>query len=150
MAVTLRWRVGIIVAVFTMAVAISQFTSGDNLVTYCMNYSTYGHCDMRVEKVSSKATRERGLSGRKTITKNTGMLFVFEQPGVQCIWMKDMKFPIDIVWLNSTGLVIKVEANVSPDSFPKSFCQSDALYVLETAAGASNLPWILLGMTVKI
>jgi len=64
------------------------------------------------------------------------MLFVFENPGIHGIWMKDMKFPIDIIWLDKDMSVISKELNVSPDTYPQVFYPSrEAYYVLEVKAG---------------
>ena len=43
----------------------------------------------------------KGLSFRNTLNANQGMLFPFHTPGDYSFWMKDMKFPLDILWINS-------------------------------------------------
>src|SRR3989338_1806519 len=79
---------------------------------------------------------QQSLSGRSGLAEGEGMLFVFPQDGKYGFWMKDMRFSIDILWLNASGMVVYMAQNVSPDSFPKSF-ESDvpARYVLELPAG---------------
>jgi uncharacterized membrane protein (UPF0127 family) len=52
-----------------------------------------------VELATSSLTQARGLSGRTGLGENAGMLFLFNKPGVQNFWMKDMQFPIDIIWI---------------------------------------------------
>ena len=47
----------------------------------------------------TEASRIQGLSGTPSLSPNGGMLFDFEADGAHGIWMKDMKYPIDIVWL---------------------------------------------------
>jgi uncharacterized protein len=67
-----------------------------------------------VEVADEEEEREKGLSNRKTLGENEGMLFVFEYPTIPVFWMKDMKFPIDIVWI-SEGKVIGWVSNVLPE-----------------------------------
>jgi len=73
------------------------------------------------------------------------MLFVFQQPGRYGFWMIGMKFPIDIIWLDSNGTVTHIEHSLAPcpPNPLNLFCptyspERDSLYVLETVAGFSN------------
>lgn len=80
--------------------------------------------------------RNQGLSGFKGLLKNEGMLFVFDVPDNVGFWMKDMLFPIDIVWIDSDMKVVSFKENVSPDTFPQIlYPNTPALYVLEVTAG---------------
>ena len=67
-----------------------------------------------------------------------GMLFVFERPSRQCMWMKDMKFNLDMIWLSPSRKVLRILKDVSPDSYPKGFCADDTSYVIELNSGASD------------
>jgi len=66
-----------------------------------------------VDVASTEAAQEQGLSGRDSLALDHGMLFVFPAAGSYGFWMKDMKFPIDIVWVSS-GTVVGWEADVDP------------------------------------
>jgi uncharacterized protein len=85
-------------------------------------------------------SRTKGLSGRDSLAPNEGLLFVFDREGYQGFWMKEMNFPIDIVWLNKDKKIVHIEHNVSPDTYPKIFNPNNefnnekSLYVLETNA----------------
>jgi uncharacterized membrane protein (UPF0127 family) len=82
------------------------------------------------------AERVQGLSGREVLEHEEGLLFIFDQPGEYGIWMKDMRFPIDVVWLDAQGRVVHTEANVPVGSYPKSYrTPLPASYVLEINAG---------------
>ncbi len=82
-------------------------------------------------------TRVRGLSGSAPLAEDRGMLFVFERDGHHSIWMKDMRFSLDIIWISRFGSVAHVERNVHPDTYPKPFVPAKpAKYVLEIPAGA--------------
>ncbi len=84
----------------------------------------------------SSEERARGLGGRESLSKDQGMLFVFSEPSQYCFWMKDMNFSIDMVWLDKDKKVTTIASNVTPESYPKSFCpKGEAKYVLEVPAG---------------
>ena len=85
---------------------------------------------------ATEAERERGLSGRQSLPKDSGMLFVFQSAGVYGFWMKDMNFPIDMVWIGADKKVSGVAPGVSTSSYPQIFYpQAPVLYVLELASG---------------
>ncbi len=91
--------------------------------------------EYRLELADTPETRTLGLSGRGTMASDRGMVFVFDTPTEACFWMKDMRFPIDIIWLNESRKVTQVRSDVSPESYPKSFCADDTRYVIELHAG---------------
>lgn len=106
---------------------------------------------IQVEVAQSKASRELGLSGRPSMGNDEGILFVFDAPGKYGFWMKDMNFPLDIIWINESGLVVDIERNLTPDSYPKTFINEvDASYVLEINAGLAKEFGLFLGSKVKI
>lgn len=79
--------------------------------------------------------RDLGLSGRTSLSEDTGMLFIFDKAGNYGFWMKDMNFPIDILWISSSSKIIGIEKNLATSTYPKSFgSKYKALYVLEVPA----------------
>ena len=85
----------------------------------------------------SDKERERGLSETSELKPNRGMLFVFEENGFWGIWMKDMRYPIDILWLNERKEVVYIEENIAPDTYPRVFApRVPARYVIELRAGS--------------
>lgn len=100
---------------------------------------------LSVDISDSDCKRVLGLSG-KTSLNEEGMLFVFNEVGNHGFWMKDMNFPIDILWIGTDYKIIGIENNVSPDSYPKSFGETYlAKYVLEVQANFSLKNKIKLG-----
>jgi hypothetical protein len=93
----------------------------------------------QVEVADTEALRERGLSGRRSLPAGQGMLFIFDAPGSWGIWMKDMRFSLDIMWAREDGTIITVVPNVSPDTYPLVLYPQtpDAKYVIEVPAGAA-------------
>ncbi len=85
---------------------------------------------------STVQERERGLSGTESLPEDSAMLFTFDKPDFYGIWMKDMKIPIDIFWLDENYKIIHIEENISPQTYPKVFLPPEkSTYVLETNAG---------------
>ena len=99
---------------------------------------TIGSNHYELEVADTDAARAQGLGGRVGMARNHGMLFAFPNQGVRCFWMKDMQFPLDMIWLNAEQRVIKVERNVSPDTYPHPFCASTAQSVIELNAGEAK------------
>ena len=99
---------------------------------------TIGGQSFLKEVVDNDNTRAKGLSGRDAIASHAAMVFVFDAPDMRCFWMKDMKFPIDIVWVNADKVVVAIEPSVSPSSYPTNFCHADAQYVVEVKAGTAR------------
>ncbi len=109
-----------------------------------------GGVDVRVEIADNDRERSLGLSGREALLPGTGMLFVFDASGSYNFWMKDMKFPIDIIWIDEDALVVWIEKNVSPNTFPKTFTSTQpAKYVLEVPAGFADRHEIRIGSVVQ-
>ena len=97
---------------------------------------TIGSQTFPVEIAKTAKQHERGLSGRTSLEQNHGMLFVFDQPTVPKFWMKDMRFAIDILWLDENYKILGIERNITPDTYPKTFEPPVAVqYVLETNPG---------------
>ena len=90
-----------------------------------------------------------GLGGRNDLNE-AGMLFIFPEVGKHGIWMKDMRFAIDIFWLDENFWIIKVEKNTSPDTFPKTFYPEEPVkYVFETKSGFAENWGLKVGDTLS-
>lgn len=92
----------------------------------------------QLEVVTTEQAKSQGLSDRVGMARNHGMLFQYANQGTRCFWMKDMHFPLDIIWLNAQNQVLKIESNVSPDTYPHPFCASPAQNVIELNAGEAR------------
>jgi uncharacterized protein len=95
--------------------------------------------------------REKGLSGTDKLAENEAMLFVFDREATWKIWMKDMKYPIDIVWINSKKEVVHTVRGAEPDSYPSRYFipPRNASYVLEIPEGSVNKYGINVGKKVN-
>lgn len=95
---------------------------------------------IKVRIADTEKEREDGLSGFPSLPDDQGMLFIFPTAGNYPFWMKDMSFPLDIIWLKSTNAqtfqVVGVKADFTPDSYPAEYApKGDADAVLEINSG---------------
>ena len=105
---------------------------------------------IRIELADTPEERIKGLSGREKLDENSGLLFVYEELGIYGIWMKDMNFSIDVIWLDKDYRVIDIASDVQPDSFPEVFEPgAPALYILEVNAGFAQRNGIKTGDDLK-
>lgn len=69
----------------------------------------------RLEIAHTDAELSKGLGKRNDLCSECGMLFLFDIRGKYAFWMKDMRFPIDIIWILDDEVVF-VEHNIQPES----------------------------------
>jgi uncharacterized membrane protein (UPF0127 family) len=82
--------------------------------------------------------RVKGLSNVDKIDPNGGLLMAFDSDGTHGIWMKNMNFPLDIIWLDKNEKVIYIVKNAPPEDPVATIyaSKSPARYVLELPAGS--------------
>jgi len=107
---------------------------------------------LQVEVMVNDEDRAMGLMFRPSLAEDRGMLFIFEQPAFHGIWMKNCKFPIDILWLDDQRKVVHLAENVPPckaEPCPVYEPLRRASYVVELNAGAARREKALLGASVS-
>ena len=93
---------------------------------------------------ANDATRGRGLSGRRTLGRNEGMLFLYPNQGVRSFWMKDCHVDLDVLFLDARGCVINVVTLLAPVAgtqeldLPLAVSERPAATVLELPAGTAR------------
>ncbi len=116
-------------------------------------HASLGGVVLVLEVADTEDLRARGLSLHKTLAPNEGMLFVFPEDGLHGIWMKDMLFSIDILWLDRDYRIVDVRVQSSPASYPEVFVPSIPVrYVLELQSGFFELHGLKKGdklLTIK-
>jgi len=93
-----------------------------------------------------------GLMFRPSLPENRGMLFLFEHPRLSSFWMKNTLIPLDLVFLDETGAVVDVIANVQPcaaDPCPNFPPSTPAMAVLEINAGGATAHDIEVGSSIQ-
>ncbi len=95
--------------------------------------------------------KQKGLGGRDTMAPGEGMLFVFNRPARWRVWMRGMKFGLDILWLSEDGTVIDLKRTVYPESYPDVFePERPAKYILEVLTGFSEANGIEKGTKIDL
>jgi uncharacterized membrane protein (UPF0127 family) len=98
----------------------------------------------------TSAEQELGLGQRASLPADEGMLFVFDTPNYYAFWMKDMSFPIDMIWLDADYRIVYIASNVSPATYPHTFSPpAPSSYVLETNAGYAQKNNLSIGETLN-
>lgn len=72
-----------------------------------------GDSRLMVEVVETLPAQRQGLSNRDNLPANGGMLFVYRGKNIRNFWMKDMRFPLDVLWL-AAGRVVGLQENIPP------------------------------------
>ena len=146
---------GAIVAVFALIVGLelshfgNLFDSGN--ITAPAHTLTLAGARVSVTLAQTPAEQERGLGGRDSLGQGEGMLFVFPQDGAYAFWMKDMRFSIDIIWLDSYGKVVYVVPDLSPATYPRSYASpTPARFVLEVPAGWAAAHQVRVGDRARL
>lgn len=111
-----------------------------------------GGVTVRTDVAETAADRERGLAGRLALEELEGMLFLFDTSAPHAFWMKGMKMPIDIIWIDD-GKIVDIAADVPPSSdvSPPLYTPSrPANRVLEVSAGFAKRHGLIVGTPVTI
>lgn len=94
-----------------------------------------------IEIAEDDAARAHGLMERESMPADHGMLFVFQDDAPRAFWMKNCKFPQDMLFFDSQQRLISVQRNVPPcvaDPCPAYSSGAPARYVLELNAGQAD------------
>ncbi|WP_341678513.1 DUF192 domain-containing protein [Niveibacterium sp. SC-1] len=86
------------------------------------------------EIAATPAERERGLMFRENMPPNRGMLFVFDEEGRHCMWMKNTPLPLSVAFLDAGGRILNVE-DMRPRTEDSHCAAGDARYALEMNDG---------------
>jgi uncharacterized membrane protein (UPF0127 family) len=135
----LRLTLGAIIGVFLLF-ALSVTVHGPDVSQKYANVYLGGE-EFLMQVANTPKAREQGLSDTKRLNEKEGMIFSFDTPDPACFWMKDMEYNLDIIWLDANQRVLHIENDLSPSTYPNSYCSPEpATYVLEVnGATVKNL-----------
>lgn len=111
-----------------------------------------GNTTIEVELADTQSARIKGLSGRTSLGNKEGMLFIFPEKSVQKFWMKEMKFPLDIIWIDGeriAGIVYGVEPETG-DQLTIYSSPEPVDKVLEVNAGTALAKGIKVGDVITL
>jgi uncharacterized membrane protein (UPF0127 family) len=108
---------------------------------------------VRAEIADTPDRRQTGLMFRDRLLDNEGMLFIFEQAMPYRFWMKNCRFPIDILWMDEQKVIVYIAENVPPckgDPCPTYGPEDVASqFVLELMAGEAKRKELVIGQVLK-
>ncbi len=110
-----------------------------------------GRVTIDVEVARNVEEQAKGLGGRSSLKKGTGMVFPYDGPEPRAFWMKGMLIPLDILWIRG-GKIVAIEAKIPPPSpgAPLAVYSHVADLVLEVPAGYAHEMGIRVGQQVRV
>jgi hypothetical protein len=103
-----------------------------------------------VELATTPEARQLGLMYRERLDPGSGMLFIFPRVAPQSFWMHNTKIPLDIVFIDEAGKIVRVYANATPYSETSLPSEAPVRYVLEVPGGYCAQNDIRQGDTVRV
>ena len=94
----------------------------------------FGDCTLKVRVALTESERANGLMGAPSLGEDEGMLFVFEEAGIQCFWMKNTLIPLSIAFLDESGKIINLD-EMKPQSLESHCSKKPVRFVLEMNTG---------------
>jgi uncharacterized protein len=91
---------------------------------------------------------KKGLMFRHKVRENTGMLFVYSEPQVVRMWMKNTLVPLDMLFIDERGVIVTIAQNARPRSLETISSDQPVIAVLELTGGITKLHKIAVGDTV--
>ena len=89
---------------------------------------------LKVELALSEEQRERGLMYRKQLGHDEGMVFVFDEPAYQSMWMKNTLIPLSVAFLDADGRILNI-LDMQPETLDTHTSAGPARYAIETNIG---------------
>ena len=131
----LKFILIIVVIIIVYLLIVNFWPKGGSKVIF--NTASGAH-EYAVEVSDNKDTRTKGLMERDTLEKNKGMIFIFEEERIPAFWMKNMRFPLDMVFMDKNLKVVDYYENVpacKADPCPHYLPNTNSKYVVEVNAG---------------
>lgn len=124
---------------------------------FASSYTSFGSSTLRLgggvftaRFADTREERIQGLSGTESLPADEALIFVYDRDDIWKIWMKDMRYAIDIVWLDESKTIVDIVEDATPESYPTEFAPDrDARYVIELASGTVKERSIRVGQTAE-
>ena len=108
--------------------------------------------EVKVELADTPSKAERGLMFRKDIPEGTGMWFVFSEDAERVFWMKNVIFPLDLIFIDKGFVIRKIAKTVLPcvqEPCPRYYSDAPVRYVLEVRGGYCDRNGVKEGQKVE-
>lgn len=109
----------------------------------------WGEALFTIELADTAASRERGLMFRDSLAPGAGMLFVYDRPQQALFWMKNTLIPLDMIFVDRTGIVTRVHSNAIPGDLTPIDGGASVYAVLEVNGGLASRYGIVAGSVMR-
>ncbi|MDP3670137.1 MAG: DUF192 domain-containing protein [Telluria sp.] len=103
---------------------------------------------IKAEVAATDPERQQGLMFREKMANNAGMVFVFDQPATQCMWMKNTLLPLSVAFIDAQGKIVNIE-DMQPQTLESHCSKQVVKYALEMNLGWFRQKNIKPGMTIE-
>ena len=110
---------------------------------------SWGEAHFRVEIADDADARARGLMMRESLSRGAGMLFVFEESRPVSFWMENTLIPLDMIFVDESGTVIRVHDEAVPGDRTQIPSGGPVQYVLEINGGLARAMGIAAGSEMR-
>jgi uncharacterized membrane protein (UPF0127 family) len=101
----------------------------------------------KIEIAKTPAQLAQGLMNRKSLSQDSGMLFIFPNEQIQTFWMKDTLIPLDMIFMNAQKKIVGIVYNATPGTLDIRSVDKPSQYVLEINAGQAFMNNLKIGVT---
>ena len=102
---------------------------------YAYLSGSWGQVRFQVEVANSDITRAKGLMGRTSLPKFSGMIFIYDNSQIVSFWMKNTLLPLDLLYFKSDGRLLDIYENTVPGSLKPLVSSGPVQFVLEINGG---------------
>lgn len=145
----IRLLLGLAVVIFFVLLGVYLLAQNTKETHVTVNDSKF-----QVEIADTDTEKQIGLSKTESLPENEGMLFLFDAPDYYSFWMRDMKFPIDIIFINGNKVTTVISNALPPSetngSLPTFQPREKSDKVLEVNAGIAKKYNITEGSVIDI
>lgn len=126
-----RWIAARFLAALALALAASAAGADARLKTTTVRVGPHA---LKVEVVASDADRARGLMNRKSLGRNDGMLFIFDEPAYHSMWMKSTLIPLSVAFIDAQGTILNI-LDMEPETLDPHMSAGPSIYAIEVNKG---------------
>lgn len=147
--IRLRRAVLMLVGLLALAPNVPASPAGDAHTQPLVIETANGQVHYRVELAADSESRRTGLMYRESLPADRGMLFDFHRSKLVQMWMKDTRIPLDILFIDNSGRIMRIAEHTEPKSTAFIESGGPARAVLELNAGSAARQGIRVGDRVR-
>jgi uncharacterized membrane protein (UPF0127 family) len=103
-------------------------------VTFKASQVKVGAHPLKVEVAAEEPQRMQGLMFRKSLGREDGMLFIFDEPAYHSMWMKNTLIPLSVAFIDRDGVILNI-LDMEPQTLDSHMAAGPAVYAIETNKG---------------